>query len=265
MVQSFLKVEAITVTELERAIAEVAHELHPDQVAILASRIQNMNWDHEDTNYIADQIKGIKLPKVSVLADAWACSPTLSPSELSATLRGASSAFKWQLERADVELVWSGPTTGLVPVRHTEQVLIEVIQSATKCLFLVSFVAYEISSVVKALNECTLNGVKLFVLLEPSSQSGGNVSTDSINTIRELVPGSKIYTWNPDRQKEGSIHAKCVVADEDVAFITSANLSEAAMERNMELGVLLKGGHAPMQLHKHLMALIETEIVRIVQ
>ena len=34
------------------------------------------------------------------------------------------------------------------------------------------------------------------------------------------------------------MHAKAAVADSRVAFLTSANLTEAALERNMELGVL---------------------------
>jgi phosphatidylserine/phosphatidylglycerophosphate/cardiolipin synthase-like enzyme len=36
-----------------------------------------------------------------------------------------------------------------------------------------------------------------------------------------------------------SLHAKCVVVDERWAFVTSANFTEAAQERNIEAGVLL--------------------------
>jgi phosphatidylserine/phosphatidylglycerophosphate/cardiolipin synthase-like enzyme len=35
------------------------------------------------------------------------------------------------------------------------------------------------------------------------------------------------------------LHAKCVVVDERWAFVTSANFTEAAQERNIEAGVLL--------------------------
>jgi hypothetical protein len=37
----------------------------------------------------------------------------------------------------------------------------------------------------------------------------------------------------------GVLHAKAVVADDEVAFITSANLTEAALDRNIELGALI--------------------------
>jgi len=59
----------------------------------------------------------------------------------------------------------------------------------------------------------------------------------------------------------GAVHAKCAVSDGKLAFITSANLSTAAMERNMELGVLVRGGHLPDELHRHLNALVATETV----
>ncbi len=35
------------------------------------------------------------------------------------------------------------------------------------------------------------------------------------------------------------LHAKCVIADEDRALISSANFTEAAQERNIEAGVLI--------------------------
>jgi phosphatidylserine/phosphatidylglycerophosphate/cardiolipin synthase-like enzyme len=38
----------------------------------------------------------------------------------------------------------------------------------------------------------------------------------------------------------GVLHAKAVVADDEAVFVTSANLTEAALDRNIELGVLIR-------------------------
>jgi len=38
----------------------------------------------------------------------------------------------------------------------------------------------------------------------------------------------------------GVLHAKAVFADDEAIFITSANLTEAALDRNIELGVLIR-------------------------
>jgi phosphatidylserine/phosphatidylglycerophosphate/cardiolipin synthase-like enzyme len=36
------------------------------------------------------------------------------------------------------------------------------------------------------------------------------------------------------------LHAKCIVVDDERAFVTSANFTEAAQERNLEAGVLVE-------------------------
>jgi len=58
----------------------------------------------------------------------------------------------------------------------------------------------------------------------------------------EDVPLPGLY-YAPEARKLGtarsSLHAKCVVVDGRWAFVTSANFTEAAQERNIEAGVLL--------------------------
>jgi phosphatidylserine/phosphatidylglycerophosphate/cardiolipin synthase-like enzyme len=51
---------------------------------------------------------------------------------------------------------------------------------------------------------------------------------------------------------------KTAVADSEVAFLTSANLTEAALERNMELGVLIRGGKMPSAIERLIETLIES-------
>ena len=42
-----------------------------------------------------------------------------------------------------------------------------------------------------------------------------------------------------DRSTAGSLHAKCVVVDSERVFVSSANFTEAAQERNIEVGLVL--------------------------
>ena len=42
-----------------------------------------------------------------------------------------------------------------------------------------------------------------------------------------------------EHDKRSSMHAKCVVVDHRHVFITSANFTEAAQQRNIEVGLLL--------------------------
>ena len=60
------------------------------------------------------------------------------------------------------------------------------------------------------------------------------------------------------------MHVKAAVADSKVAFLTSANLTDAALERNMELGVLIRGGNLPSSIDWLIDALRESDELRAV-
>jgi hypothetical protein len=118
-------------------------------------------------------------------------------------------------------------------------------------------------SVIDALVRAAGRGVLINVLLERSEAEGGNVTTDSLGLIRAKIPGARFFEWDQDvsgSQFAGaSVHAKCAVADGREAFVTSANLTGAAMEKNMEAGVMIGGGPLPAQLENHLLALVTTK------
>ncbi|HUH39073.1 MAG TPA: phospholipase D-like domain-containing protein, partial [Spongiibacteraceae bacterium] len=59
----------------------------------------------------------------------------------------------------------------------------------------------------------------------------------------------------------GCVHAKVAVADDRLCFITSANLTSYAMEKNMEAGVLISGGEVPNLLGCHLKSLVEMKLI----
>jgi phosphatidylserine/phosphatidylglycerophosphate/cardiolipin synthase-like enzyme len=54
---------------------------------------------------------------------------------------------------------------------------------------------------------------------------------------------------------QSRLHAKCVVVDRRVAFVTSANFTEAAHERNIEAGVLIQSPRFASRLADHFDAL----------
>jgi phosphatidylserine/phosphatidylglycerophosphate/cardiolipin synthase-like enzyme len=58
---------------------------------------------------------------------------------------------------------------------------------------------------------------------------------------------------------EGVLHAKALVVDDKVAFVTSANLTEAAFDHNLELGVLSRDRTLASGLARHFRILIDQE------
>jgi phosphatidylserine/phosphatidylglycerophosphate/cardiolipin synthase-like enzyme len=246
---------------LDEAVARIALEVHPDRIHAVCSAL----GAGQNTNILA-VVKGVLGPAFSSrltdnLADALKTTPEVSASELSCMFRASSATAALAAGESSVEWVWTGPPTGLVPIRHTPQVLTGLIDEARDRLFLVSFVAYNVGTVVDALRRAIERGVRVRILLERPKEHGGSVSVDSAALLRRELPRAHLYEW--DKTAAGaaasaSVHAKCAVADTRTAFITSANLSDAAMERNMEIGVLIRGGAVPEQLAQHLEALITT-------
>src|SRR5439155_2249576 len=60
-----------------------------------------------------------------------------------------------------------------------------------------------------------------------------------------------------DDRKTAVLHAKAVVADDEVAFVTSANLTEKAFDANIEVGMLSRDRTVATSLSKHFRVLIE--------
>lgn len=254
-------------TELDEAIARLALELHPDRLRAIATGLSKYGNAGAVSVF---SVIGAEIPdrhrnRISKLLHQLPC----SAAELAASLRATAAVTALIGSSSSSELVWTGPASGLVPVRHTEQVLTGLIDGATRRIFIVCFVAYHVPSVIESLARATARGVEVSMLLEKSEEAGGNVSVDSFSLLRQMVPESKLYEWDHqvsgDAFKGASVHAKCAVADAREAFISSANLSSAAMERNMEAGVLFRGGHLPMQLDAHLFALVATRHLRMIQ
>lgn len=186
----------------------------------------------------------------------------VSAPRLAGLLDGASSIVEHYQEWSP-ELVWTGPTTPYAASRRTEQVVLEVIRAAQCKVILTSFVAYQVDRIVEALREATKRGVEVKLLMELSEEDGGRLTIDSISMMRCLLPQARFYAWHdkPAEFEGGCVHAKIILADDVKAFITSANLTGHAMERNMEAGVLLHGGGLVNQLADHLEALITTNVV----
>lgn len=60
-----------------------------------------------------------------------------------------------------------------------------------------------------------------------------------------------------------SLHAKCIVIDDEIAFVTSANFTEWAQERNLEAGVLIRDENFARSLRNQFESLIAADGLRL--
>jgi len=236
-------------------IADIAEEFPPERIRSAIAKLHQLPTQVA-TSDNAKSAWGSSAEKELVMefADV-AASSGLSPDELACAIEGGLGVAMRLRSTRKLDILWTGPETTAVPVRRNEQALCEVIDSARENLFIVSYVSCHADKVYNAIQLAIARGVKVSFLLEASIE----------NHLDELFPTASFYRWGDGEDAAKNVmHAKCAIADQSMAMITSANLTGKAMERNMELGVLIKGGNAPRALYKHFMALaIEKIITRI--
>lgn len=252
-------------SDIWSVIAELGIELHPKRVSALADLIRSINSGDDFPKIRRKLSPNINTKLIDILEQNWKQNKQLTPMEIASALMSASFTAEIAASRGSVEMVWTGPSSNLVPIRHTEQVLKEVIESAKSKLFVVSFVAYDVPSIHAALNKAIERNVSVDILVESSQNSHSKISVNSVPKMKSSVPKASIYVWDQSQSPSsaiGVVHAKCAVADDCIAFITSANLTTAAMEKNVELGVLIKGGDLPARLDENLRLLIKSEVFK---
>lgn len=246
--------------KLLELVGKVASELHVANGMAISKKMLSME-SVESFSHVKRELFPIGIQSiVDQLEVEMKKQGGLRPRELAYMLYGAFAGVQ-SLRREEVEIVWTGPSTSIVPVRHTEQVLCEIVDLATEYIVVVSYVLYNVNNFYKSIKRAISRGVKVVFLLESSVDHGGKVTIDSISDVKKTLPDSTVYCWDKRDSTHSSVHAKCVVSDNKCAFITSANLTSAAMEHNMELGILVRGGALPQNLNDHFSQLINLGIV----
>jgi phosphatidylserine/phosphatidylglycerophosphate/cardiolipin synthase-like enzyme len=57
------------------------------------------------------------------------------------------------------------------------------------------------------------------------------------------------------------LHTKCIIADRSLALVTSANLSDSAQKRNLELGVLIKNPSYASKICNYFDGAVKTKVL----
>lgn len=167
------------------------------------------------------------------------------------------------------DFVWSGPANGRFSVRRIDQVLYDLIANAQRRILLVTFAAHRIAHLCAHLSTAVRRGVELTLIIEREDESEGQLSVDALNAFLSLpLERTKILYWPNDKRERnqagrpGKLHAKCAIID-DVAFIGSANFTDDAFNRNMELGAIIKEPILVETLYSHFNELYNAGTLRV--
>lgn len=66
--------------------------------------------------------------------------------------------------------------------------------------------------------------------------------------LKNKLKGAKFYKYVPKNGTYGVQHSKVIIVDSKLALVTSANLSKAGAEKNLEAGVLVRNPRFASQL-----------------
>lgn len=241
-------------------IAKIAAILPSDCIRLAAKQLAS-GIDCRDTA----ALWGGSAAHKAVLADfgTAAASSGLSTTEIASALMAAAETSECFHAENAVDILWTGPTTTAVPVRRMEQSLCELIDSAKEKLLIVSFVAYKADKIYTAIRSAIERGVRVSFLTEASKENGGSLDVDPTGILKKKFPEADFYRWeNPDPTHPAVVHVKCAIADETKCLVTSANLTGAAMENNMELGLMISSRRLSGRMAAHFSALVTEHIIK---
>jgi phosphatidylserine/phosphatidylglycerophosphate/cardiolipin synthase-like enzyme len=174
-----------------------------------------------------------------------------------AYLTGLAAGYAQRAGEVKVEMVWSGPSSHHVPVRATAAVLADVVREARHELLLMTYSAKPHQPLSEALHAAVSRGVAVSVVVETLQGAGSALSGDEPYLAFTGIPGIVLWHWPaPQRGEPGAkMHAKLAVADRRVLLVTSANLTQSGVAKNIESGLLVHGGTAPVRAAEHVDAL----------
>ncbi|MEZ5325930.1 MAG: DISARM system phospholipase D-like protein DrmC [Verrucomicrobiales bacterium] len=171
-------------------------------------------------------------------------------------------------------LVVTGPEVSHATNLKTGSRFLRIVEHAKRELTLATFALYRGDQILEPIHQAMTRNPDLAVTLIINISRGygdKTVSSDLIDKQRQEFltkhwPWEKrpaVYYYSEslhlEAKSRGSMHAKFLIADEERCFITSANFTEAAQTRNIEIGVELTNSQEPKALSRYFKRLIEEQ------
>jgi AcrR family transcriptional regulator len=175
-----------------------------------------------------------------------------------------------------IELVWSGPEVASLPNRDTGVVVREMFNDASSDILMAGFAIYQGKEIFQRLAERMDQQPNLRVRFFVDIQRKLGDTTREQELIDQFFVRFARLEWPGKRLPElffdprslsmvqtvrSSLHAKCIVVDRSKAFVTSANFTAAAQERNIEVGVLVRSPGFAEKLVEHFETLLQAGLL----
>ena len=244
-------------SELADAIAATANTLGDEHIgALVAAYRAAGQYAVTQAAKARHAVPAPHFETVERLNAAWASQPVLSGDVIAVALESVQAARRTRDVPA-VEVVVTGPNSPAAPVRLTSEVVCQLINQATRRVTMVSYAAYQITAVIAALDAAVARGVTVNLIVESAEKLEGGGGADAYAKYH-------VYHWPTESRQppDAKLHAKAVIVDNRDVLLTSANMTNAAYDKNIELGVLCRGGGVARQVQHHFDSLMERGVLQ---
>lgn len=175
------------------------------------------------------------------------------------------------------DLVVSGPDVAGVPTADTHAVVQSLFLEAASEVIVAGYAFFNGQALFARLHEQWLRNPKLRVVfhVDVPRRHGDTSSSEGIITKYAEEFRLKHWPWQPspelyfdpraletDAKSRASFHAKVVVIDRRKLLVTSANFTEAAQQKNIEMGVLCSLPHLAERVCGYLEGLRKSGLLR---
>lgn len=191
------------------------------------------------------------------------------------------------------ELIFSGPQIEGARAASTLQEFDRVVSTANKELLVVTHSIYKADKILASIARRQEMGAKVTIcynISRNSSQNKGRPAQKVLDEARQDfikswgaeyplpqvfyfplslwrsndpgVPPEALPALTGVGEREFPVlHTKCIIADRSLALVTSANLSDSAQKRNLELGVLIKNPSYASKICNYFEGAIKTKVL----
>jgi phosphatidylserine/phosphatidylglycerophosphate/cardiolipin synthase-like enzyme len=155
-----------------------------------------------------------------------------------------------------IELVTTGPENAGSGSRDTSVVVRDLFHNAQDSVTIVGYAVHQGKRVFEALAQRMTDCPQLRVRMYLDIQRNPGDTSASPELVTRFAHTFRTQQWptgvrlpeifydgrslEPDRSKAAALHAKCVVVDGSDLFVSSANFTDAAQHKNIEVGLLLQ-------------------------
>ena len=255
MIEGLLEMPGHLRTRLASAI-----ELGLLPIPCTAASLRSVLGIAEHTEEIADALRGLEGLGISGSAAA-------------AWIRGVEMAISRVLKP---DLVWSGPEIAGLHARNTRQVYEELLGSAERSVLASTYAYFDGPKAFEVLAQRMRARPELNVTLVLNIQRKRGDTSSSEDLVRRFTDRFWTTDW-PEKALRpsvfydprsldadgaaGVLHAKTVVIDDERVFVTSANLTEAALDRNIEVGLLVRDYALAASVATHFRGLVDQKVL----